>query len=451
MMPLRRLNSLALRLVLAAALWIGAALLAGGLALSAIFRGYAERNFDARLTVLLESLVAVTELDDQGRPQLTRGVGEPRFDQPYSGWYWEIDGGGEPLLRSRSLWDERLPLAAGTVTSVEPLYGNVDGPNDEALRVVEREFVLPGALRRYHYAVGGDHSEIDEEVRSFNRTLFWSLGILGLGLLTALLIQVRFGLQPLRRMRQAIVAVRTGRAQRLDGEFPVEITPLSDELNTLIEHNAAVLERARTQVSNLAHALKTPLSVLTNEAALGAGPLAETVKRQTTSMRRHVDHYLSRARAAAATRVIGVRTDVAPVVEDLRRTLERIHVDRGIAIEADVAGDLAFRGERQDLEEMLGNLMDNACKWADARVTVGVRADADRIVFDIDDDGAGLPADQRAGVFDRGRRLDESVPGSGLGLAIVRDIAELYSGTIALGDSPLGGLRAVLTLPAALR
>src|SRR5262245_10894877 len=449
MTPLRRLNSLALRLVLAAALWIGAALLAGGLALSTIFRDYAERNFDARLTVLLESLVAVTEIDEEGHPQLTRGVGEPRFDQPFSGWYWEIDGGGEPLLRSRSLWDERLPLAPGTVTTVEPLFGNVEGPNDEPLRVVEREFVLPGALRRFHYAVGGDHSEIDAEVRSFNRTLGWSLGILGLGLLTALLIQVRFGLQPLRRMRQAIIAVRTGWKQRLEGEFPVEIAPLSDELNTLIEHNAAVLERARTQVSNLAHALKTPLSVLSNEAAPGAGPLAEAVKRQTTAMRRHIDHYLSRARAAAATRVIGVRTHAAPVVEDLRRTLERIYVDRRIVIETKVPHDLAFRGDRQDLEEMLGNLMDNACKWADGRVAVAARVEGDRVVFDIDDDGPGLPADQRTAVFDRGHRLDESVPGSGLGLAIVRDIAELYSGAIVLDHSALGGLRAVLTLPAA--
>jgi signal transduction histidine kinase len=450
MVPPRRFNSLALRLVLAAALWIGAALLAGGLALSAIFRDYAERGFDARLTVLLESLVAVTELDAAGRPRLTRGVGEPRFDQPYSGWYWEIDAGGEPLLRSRSLWDERLPLAAEPAAD-EALFGAAEGPNDEPLRLVEREFSLPGSAQRFRYAVGGNHGEIDAEVRSFNATLAWSLGVLGLGLLAALLIQVRFGLQPLRRMRQAIVAVRTGRAQRLEGEFPVEIAPLSDELNTLIEHNAAVLDRARTQVSNLAHALKTPLSVLANEAATASGPLAETVKRQSTSMRRHVDHYLSRARAAAATRVIGVRAVAAPVVEDLRRTLERMHLERGVRVDTEVAPDLAFRGERQDLEEMLGNLMDNGCKWARSRVLVVARGDGDRIVFTIDDDGAGLPDGRRADVFGRGMRLDVSVPGSGLGLAIVRDIAELYSGAIELADSPLGGLRATLTLPAALQ
>ncbi|HUL06171.1 MAG TPA: sensor histidine kinase [Candidatus Acidoferrum sp.] len=443
-----RYNSLALRLVLAAALWIGATLLIGGLILSAIFKDYAERTFDGRLTVLLDSLIAVTELDDQGRPKLTRGIGEPRFDIPYSGWYWEIAVGSSPLLRSRSLWDESLPLSV-EAEATEPVFADVDGPNDENLRLVEREIGLPAARERFRYAVGGDRSEIDDEVRSFNTTLGWSLGILGLGLITALLLQVRFGLQPLRRMRQAVVAVRTGRAQRLDGVFPVEIEPLSDELNNLIDHNAAVLERARTQVSNLAHALKTPLSVLTNEAGAGAGPLADTVKRQATAMRRHVDHYLSRARAAAATRVLGVRTDVAPVVEDLRRTLERIYVDRAIRVEAAASPGLAFRGERQDLEEMLGNLIDNACKWARTRVAVAARAEGDRIVVTVDDDGVGLTPEQRTAVFQRGTRLDESVPGTGLGLSIVRDIAELYHGAVALEDSPLGGLRAVLTLPAA--
>jgi signal transduction histidine kinase len=440
-------NSLALRLILAAALWMGAALLGGGLVLSAVFRDYVERGFDGRLTMLMESLVAVTTLDDEGRPQLSRGVVDPRFDQPYSGWYWEIAAGGTPVLRSRSLWDETLPLSDQSVANVG-LFRDVAGPNEEALRLVEREFTLPGAGEPYRYAVAGDSREFEAEVRRFNATLAWSLGILGLGLLTALVLQVRFGLQPLRRIRQAIVAVRTGRAQRLEGEFPIEIAPLSDELNTLLEHNAAVLERARTQVSNLAHALKTPLSVLTNEAAAAAGPLAETVKRQTAAMRRNLDHYLSRARAAAAIRILGVRTEVAPVAEDMRRTLERIHRERAIRIEVRVPNSLSFRGERQDLEEMLGNLIDNGCKWARTRVGVNVRLEGERIVCTVDDDGPGLAPEQRVAAFDRGTRLDESVPGSGLGLAIVRDIAELYGGAVTLEESPAGGLRAVLVLPA---
>jgi signal transduction histidine kinase len=443
-----RVNSLALRLVLGAALWIAAALLGGGLVLSAIFRDYVVRSFDARLNVLLESMIAVTELTADGRPQLTRGLGEPRFDQAYSGWYWQIAADGQPLLRSRSLWDQTLPVSSDPA-AFESVQHDVNGPDDVPLRIAEREIRLPGTARNFRYAVAGERTEIDDEVRAFNTTLAWSLGVLGLGLLAALLIQVRFGLQPLRRIRQAINAVRTGRAHRLEGEFPSEITPLSDELNILIEQNAAVLERARTQVSNLAHALKTPLSVLTNEAGMEAGPLADTVKRQIAAMRLQVDHYLARARTAAAARALGVRSELAPVVEDLQRTLERIHVERRVRIETSVPDGLGFRGERQDLEEMLGNLIDNACKWARGKVVVAVRREGDRIVCIIDDDGPGLEEDQWVAVFDRGKRLDESVPGSGLGLSIVRDIAELYSGSITLDRAPIGGLRAVLTLPAA--
>src|SRR5262249_56321413 len=214
----------------AAGVGMGAGCVIGGLVRSAILKDYAERTFDGRLTVLLDSLIAFTELAENGRPKLTRGIGEPRFDLPYSGWYWEIAVGDSPLLRSRSLWDESLPLSV-QLNATGPQFANVDGPNDENLRLVEREIALPAARERFRFAVGGDHSEIDDEVRRFNTTLGWSLGILGLGLLTALLLQVRFGLQPLRRMRQAIVAVRTGRAQRLDGDVPVEIEPLSDEVN----------------------------------------------------------------------------------------------------------------------------------------------------------------------------------------------------------------------------
>jgi signal transduction histidine kinase len=341
-----------------------------------------------------------------------------------------------------------LPVGAAPATTVA-LPGQVEGPDGQPLRLVERDIALPGSAHRLRFAVAGDRGEIDAAVARFNRTLAWALGLLGLGLLLALLVQIRYGLQPLRRIRQAIVAVRTGRAQRLEGEFPVEITPLSDELNVLIEHNAAVLERARTQVSNLAHALKTPLSVLTNDAAAASGPLAATVQRQTATMRRQIDHYLARARTAAAARVLGVRAELAPVVADLRRTLARIHVERKIAIETDVPAGLAVRGERQDLEEMLGNLADNACKWAASRVAISARREDGRILCTIDDDGPGLPESQRAAVFDRGRRLDENVPGTGHGLAIVREIAELHDGSVSLDRSPQGGLRAILSLPSA--
>ena len=443
-----RVDSLALRLVAGAGLWLAAALLAGGFLLSSSFRSYVERSFDDRLIVLLESLVAVSELDTDGRVQLSRSVGDPRFDQVYSGWYWQISSPGAPSLRSRSLWDQTLP-ASDVAPGLEPARFAAAGPDDAVLRVIERDITLPGSARHFRYAVAADRSDIEAEIDAFNATLGWSLGVLGLGLLAAVFIQVRYGLRPLRRIRSALVAVRSGQAGRLEGDFPREIRPLSDELNILLAHNAAVVERARMHVANLAHALKTPLSVLTNEAGAASGPLAETVQRQAVAMRRQIDHYLSRARAAATGAVLGARTEVAAVIEDLRRTLARIHVDRRIGIEVEAAPDLWFRGEREDLEEMLGNLMDNACKWARHRVLVSARRDGDRLRFHIEDDGPGLDEQQCADLFQRGMRLDQSVPGTGLGLAIVRDLAELYAGAIALDRSAQGGLRASLILPAA--
>ncbi len=446
--PASRLNSLTLRLVGGAGLWIAVALFAGGFALSSLFRDYVERSFDARLNVRLESLVGASEIDEGGRVRLSRPVWEDRFEQVYSGWYWQISADGTAPLRSRSLWDQVLPETPPSPG--DPIRGVVaPGPDDAMLRIVSRDIRLPGSQHVYRYSVGADRRDIEAEIAIFNATLTWSLSVLGVGLLAALLIQVWFGLRPLHAMRAALVDVRAGRTDRLEGNFPAEIRPLSDELNVLIDHNAAVVERARTHVSNLAHALKTPLSVLTNEAATASGPLAETVRRQCFAMRRHVDHYLARARTAATGSVAGARSQVAAVVEDLRRTLARIHRERPIAIEVAIEPDLWFRGERADLEEMLGNLIDNACKWALGRVRIAAGRDGDRLRLSIEDDGPGLDETQRAELFRRGRRLDESVPGTGLGLAIVRDVAELYDGAVTLDRSELGGLRAVLLLPSA--
>ena len=444
-----RLNSLAFRLIAGAAVWSLAALLAGGIALSTLFRDYVERSFDARLLVLLESLVAASEVGDGGRLELTRISGEPRFQQPYSGWYWQIGGRGGPELRSRSLWDQELAvpaaIAAGSIRREHAV-----GPDDQALRVVAREIRLPGRDGALVFSVAGDLHEVDTEIRRFNGTLVWSLGLLGVGLITAMLIQVHFGLQPLRRLGRALANIRAGQAERLVGRYPAEITPLAEELDQLLDENQAVVERARTHVGNLAHALKTPISILTNEAAAaGPGPLAGLVERQVALMRRHVDHYLARARTAATARVLGARTNVAAVAGDLARALQRIHADRDLEIAVDSPPALDFRGERQDLEEMLGNLLDNACKWSNGRVRLAAARADGRLRLTIDDDGPGLAPALREQVLERGARLDETKPGSGLGLAIVRDIARLYGGEVELESSPLGGLRAALDLPAA--
>jgi signal transduction histidine kinase len=441
-------NSLAFRLVASAAIWCALLLSVGGYALSRLFADTVERSFDVRLRVLLEGVVAGSDLAEDGTLTLRPQLGEPRFEQPLSGWYWQIDDFDGPLRRSASLWDDALPpvtpAAGGQGTTWD-----LTGPQNEPLRALSRAISLPGRDQPFVYTIAGDRREIDAETAGFNQLLVLGLGTLLLGVVAAVLIQVRFGLEPLRRIRRGLAAIRIGQAKRLEGDYPEEIQPLANELNALLDHNETVVERARTHVGNLAHGLKTPIAVLTNEASRSRGHLASLTLRQTALMRQQVDHHLSRARAMATASVIGSRCDVAPVLSDLQRTLTRIYAGRALAIEVACAPDCAFRGARQDLEEMLGNLLDNACKWARSRVIATTETEGERLVVLVDDDGPGLPPERRSEVMQRGRRLDERVPGSGLGLSIVVDIAELYGGALSLDEAPTGGLRARLELPAA--
>ena len=453
-----RRDSLAFRLIAGAALWSAIALVAGGLILSALFRNSVESSFDGRLNVLLHSLIATTEINDRGEIERGRGLSETRFDLAYSGWYWQIwPVAQRPALRSRSLFDQSLDLSpAERVDRNEvglKVFDTV-GPEDQPLRVVERRVTLPGYDVPVSFAVAADRSEMNEEIQGFNTWVFGSMAAMGFGLLIALLIQVRVGLRPLERVREALAEIRSGRATKLEGEFPLEIEPLAEELNGLLEGNREVIERARTHVGNLAHALKTPLSVLTNEARSHDGPFGETVRRTTLQMREQIDRHLARARMAASANVLGANTPVKPVLLRLANALERIHAERGISIIVDCPDEAGFRGEAQDLEEVVGNLLDNACKWADEEVRLTVaaagieRRNRPFILITVEDDGPGLPEDARKTALKRGARLDESKPGSGLGLSIVTEIAELYGGDLKLETSPLGGLKAALYLPA---
>lgn len=442
-----RRNTLAFRLVAGAIVLCAVVLIAAGVGLSSEFRDTVERSFDSRLQTLLEAVVAAAEVKTGGALAIDSVPGEPRFNQPYSGWYWQVEQGGAPVLRSRSLWDETLPdrpLPSGG----EIGRATLRGPEAQHLRVLARRILLPDIRRPLVFRVAGDLSGLEAEVARFDRILWFSLGILAFALVIGVFVLVHVGLLPLNRVRRALGGIRLGQTERLEGRYPGEIEPLVHELNALLDHNQVVVDRARTHVGNLAHALKTPLSVLANEAAGENGPLGETVRRQTLRMRRQVDHYLVRARAAATGGVLGARTPVAAVVGDLTRTLQRIHADRALAVDAACPPDARFRGERQDLEEMVGNLLDNAFKWARTRVRLSAEVSDGRLTLRVDDDGPGLSADEADRMLLRGERLDEQVPGSGLGLAIVRDIAALYDGTVRLEGSPLGGLAAILTLPA---
>ncbi len=430
-------------------------LAAGGAVLSAAFRGAALENFDAGLEADMDGLIAAAEPDPQGGLILQDRFLNHRFDRVYSGLYYQIKPAkGGPGQISRSLFDRPIQ-PVNTSTRGALTWGTADGPDGQTLRVVSRRVEFPIAVTEspkdtssYTFMVAGALSDVDRQTAEFTSTLVWSFLLLGLGLVAAILVQVRIGLLPLRRVSVALARIRNGEARRLEGDFPSEIVPLASELNSLIQHSEEVVARARTHVSNLAHFLKTPLSVLAAEADGQPGPLAEAVKKQVFSMRRQVDHYLSRARAAGSLDVLGNRTQVRAVLDDLARVIARIHAVRGIAIDAECNETIYFRGERQDLEEMSGNLIDNACKWAASRVRVRCHKHGARLTIIVEDNGPGLTQKERAQVGERGERLDESVPGSGLGLAIVRDISKLYGGFFTLDASPMGGVMARLELPA---
>ncbi len=454
MIPATLRGSLRFRLLLGTLFWIAASLVVAAWGLGNLFRQHVESQFHAQLKTHLDQLTAQLALDDAGRPTLATSLSEPRFNRPLGGLYWQIDrlaGTGVPaaaaVMRSRSLWDQVLRVPADTPTTGDVHQHRIVGPDGAMLGMVERSVTINA--QRLRLIVAADENLMREPVARFNEELWLALGLLGLGLALAALVQVFVGLAPLRTLRDALGRVRSGATQRLEGDFPAEIMPLVEEFNTVLAQNADVVERARTQAGNLAHALKTPLSVLANAAAGKDDALAQLVTTQIEGARRQVDYHLTRAQAAAAARLPGVRTALGPVVDGLVRTMRRLHAKRNLDLRVrPIPASLVFRGEEQDLQEMLGNLLDNACKWAASRVEIDAGLEQDRLVIRVDDDGKGIAAAQRQATLRRGVRADEQVPGSGLGLAIVDDLARMYGGAIVLADSPLGGLQAILTLPA---
>jgi len=452
-------RSLASRLFLSAAAWSVVALLVAGYILVKLYEQSVVRNFDQRLDVYLKLLVAslVEDFDESRDLQNPRNLGEPRFEIPLSGWYWSVGPGGSSNIdiSSKSLFGEslRVPLERTAVTTDGIWRGSIAGPAGHALRVVDREIAF-SETKNLRVLIAGNADEVDDDVQGFGTRVAATLAIFGLGLVLTTLLQVRFGLRPLDRLRKALFAIRSGKTANLEGQYPAEIAPLVSEMNALIGANREIVERSRTHVGNLAHALKTPLSVIGNEARSSDGSLAEKVAEQTQIMDDQISHHLERARAAASRRVIGAVTDVTPVADRLMRAMRRIHEDRQLNITFDSQPDLQFLGEQHDLEEMLGNLVDNACKWASSHVAVTLRSDPPTgpgarptMAVEVEDDGPGLTQHEIKLALQRGRRLDESVPGSGLGLSIVNDLAVLYGGSITLQRAATGGLKAQLRLP----
>jgi signal transduction histidine kinase len=448
-------RSLAARLFLSAAFWSTLILAVAGLGLSALNARWTESNFDEQLEVYLKALVANVSSEEEKGVSLA-----PQFELAFSGWYWQttrLDANPPEIRASKSLFATQLPQlprARAATDAGAIVSGYVVGPGDRTLRMLERE-IDAGDEGRYLVQVAANAEVIQAQKRSFELGLAATFLTLALALIGSTALAVRFGLRPLRVLQEGVAAIRRGEAEHIDGEFPDDVAPLALEVNQLLDANREIVERARTQVGNLAHALKTPLSVLINEADSPGPDLPEKVREQTGIMRQQVAFYLDRARAAARARTVGALTEVKPVVEGLVRTFEKLYAERGLVFAAQIEDGMRFRGESQDLGDVIGNLLDNAGKWA--KDGVAVRAWRERaardappfLVAEIDDDGPGLDPGARAEALERGKRLDESRPGSGLGLSIVADLAAIYGGSFELDESPLGGLRARVRLPAA--
>lgn len=416
-----------------------------GVGLAYNFRQAVTASFDQRLASLLQVVLADLEYDPRAeRLIMTRSLGDARFARVFSGWYWQVTDGQNITRVSRSLWDQRLPVSMAEGVTLRDIVG----PRGEPLRVIERDVRLPGLARPLHVSVAASREELDAEVARFEWLLSLSLLTLAGLLLLGLAVQIRWGLAPLRRLHANLKAVEAGEAERLDTRLPGELSELAGAMNEVLERDRRLIERGRAAAGNLAHALKTPVSVLQTLA----DRLPEKPRRQVRDEVERIDeavrHHLARASAAGGATLSGrVRLNdaIAPVVDGLARLAAR----RGIALERDIGSEFGVRMDPQDLQELVGNLLDNALRWAEGRMTLSVRAEEGGVALRIDDDGPGMTPAQREAALGRGARLDERRSGSGLGLAIVEDLVTLYGGRLMLEDSGLGGLAVRVWLPGA--
>ncbi|MFM5915227.1 MAG: sensor histidine kinase [Chakrabartia godavariana] len=435
-------------MILIAAGWISVLLLGGGVALDRVLTNAVTSNFDSGLEYVLTQMIASAEIGPDGEVRLNRPMGDQRFLEPYSGLYWQISGTGFEPFRSRSLWDQALKVSPAHKDSGAHFYNSGEF-QDEELRIVERDIFLPTSKTRWRFQVAQARASLDEQIETLRSTLVKSFVLLAVGLIGMAALQTLYGLWPLRKLQIAIADMRAGRARRvLPQTLPLEVEPLVNELNGLLEHNEKQAEEAREHAGNLAHALKTPLTVIMNAATAQAPDLGETVIREAATMRRQVDHHLARARAVGRRGHAHSRAEIWPSLESVERAVSRLYPE----VRLDIAGDkgLAAHVERQDLDEILGNLIENAAKYGGGSVFITVQKDGGFVEILVEDDGMGISEDDRELLFSRGMRLDSSKPGTGLGLAIVRDVAEIYGGSISLEESEdMGGLLARLKLPIA--
>lgn len=427
--------------------WIFVLLLVGGLALDRTLTGLVTRNFDEQLGYMLTGMIGSAEIGPDGEVFFIRPLGDQRFLEPNSGLYWQVRAKGHEDFPSRSLWDRSLDVPPDHFDAQSHIYDS-DQFAGEPLRMMERAVILPGSNTQWMFTVAASRRDLNDQIKSIRSILVYSFVALGFGLLVMAGLQTWYGLFPLRHVRAAIQKLRTTGASRVTDPLPKEVEPLVNELNALLAHAERQAEEARTHAGNLAHALKTPLTVVMNAATAKAPDLSDTVIREAAVMRRQVDHHLARARAVGRRAVGMARAEVWPSLEAVLRAVERLYDQARFDLDGN--HNVAVAIEKQDLEEILGNLIENAAKYGGGSVFVTVDAGDEPHFCEIwvEDDGLGIPLAERERIFDRGARLDTGKPGTGLGLAIVRDVVEIYGGTVSLDESEdLGGLLVKLRLP----
>ncbi|MAI85108.1 MAG: hypothetical protein CMM91_09300 [Rickettsiales bacterium] len=449
------INSLALRLFLSASVWILLTLFSGGLLLSDIFRESTEKSFNDKLNLFMESLIGSSKIDSTNSITVVNSLGDPRFFQPYSGWYWQINEGSKTLVRSRSMWDQVLTLDKRLIGGrAQFINTNKNNKNvkefvqSQKLIILQREISFPGFDEPLTFMVSGDTQEFEKNISLYNNILISSLVVLGLGLLLSVFLQVKYGLLPLKKIKNSLFKIRNGDATKLEENYPIEVSPLAREINILLEHNEKIVERAKTHVGNLAHALKTPLAVISNQLDKNKKGVGEKIMvPQVEMIKTYVDKYLNKARTSSKTKIVSKKIDVEVTTKKIIKVFQKINPQ--ITINYKFEGKkLMFLGDSDDLNEILGNVLENACKWTKNLVNVNIsKSSENKIKFIISDNGPGLSEIERKKVFARGFRLDEQTPGTGLGLNIVKDTVDIYSGKVWMSESKFKGLSVNIELP----
>ena len=445
------MNSLAVRLFFSATVWIMLTLVSAGLLLSDLNQNSNFKAFDDRLNLSLETLIGASRLDSSDGITVVSTIGDPRYFQPYSGWYWQINDGAKTLARSRSMWDQVFTIDKRLIGGRSQFVSQVQSDDNQAkiiekkkLHIIQRQISFPGYKNPVTFTVSGDTQEYQENIKKFDNTLSTILIALGVGLMFAVFLQVNFGLLPLNKIKTALFKIRNGDEKNLQEPYPLEVQPLATEINNLLEHNEKIIERAKTHVGNLAHVLKTPLAVVSNEI----DGKDKILSNQVQLMKRQIDRYLKKAHLDSVGKVTKEKINIIELSNKMIGIFLKLYPSKDIQLSSNLEKGYVL-SSFEDMEEVIGNIVENSCKWAGKRVLLEIKESDDNYIHMVfSDDGPGLPQDQMNKVFARGFRLDEQTPGTGLGLNIVKDIVETSKGRVWLTKSlELGGLEVNITLP----